>query len=211
MSGYWLWVIGYGLLRVESIHDVGHFGVGHGGVEGEAQFLMSETFCDGEREVVVFQIAGLEVGRNRIMDEGADAPFLQVLLQLVTLGREDGEDMIDVVTVVHEFGQTDPVVLDMMIIGTRYVLSSLVLCIEVVQLHVKDSCLNVIQSTVTSLVSGHILLGETIIGDGTDGLRQRLIVGGHSTTITQSSEVLARIETVTGGLAEGTGLFKGYR
>ena len=142
------------------------------------------------------------------MDEGADAPFLQVLLQLVTLGREDGEDMIDVVTVVHEFGQTDPVVLDIIIVCTRDVLSSLVLGLEVVQLHVEDSSLNIIQSTVTSLVSGHVLLGEAIVGDGTDGLCQRLIVGGHCTTITQSTEVLAWIETVTGGMAKGTGLFK---
>ena len=139
------------------------------------------------------------------MDEGTNATFQKVLLQSVSLGCEDGKDMIDVVSIVHQLGQTYCIVLYIFIICTCDGLSPLILGIKMFQFHIEYGCLNVIQSAVTPFVRSNIFLRESIIGQGTENLRKILIIGGYRSAITQSSEILAWIETMAGCIAEGAG------
>ena len=105
--------------------------------------------------------------------------------------------MIDIVPLVHQARQTNRLVLDVMIVGTRNGLSPAVVFVQIVQFHIQDGRLHFVQTAVASLVGRHVFLRKPVVGNAADDLCQFLIVGGHSTTITQGSEVLARIETMT--------------
>jgi len=52
----------------------------------------------------------------------------------------------------------------------------------------------------------NIFLMTAIIAQGSDDLSQLSIVGGDSTSVTQGTKVLARIETMTSGITKRTRL-----
>lgn len=81
---------------VDEADYLGDFGVGHDGGDGEGEFLGVDLFGDGEGEVVELWVAFLTVGWDGVVDDCLDAVVGEVLLELVAVGGEDGEDVEDV-------------------------------------------------------------------------------------------------------------------
>ena len=68
-----------------------------------------------------------------------------------------------------------------------------VLC-EVFQLHIENGSLNLVKTAIATGIFEDILLLTAIVCQGTYSSCKLGIVGSNSTTITKSSEVLARVE-----------------
>lgn len=175
------------------------------GTDGEAEFLPVYLLGDGQREVVIFLIALLLMRGYRIVYQGLDAVLRQVCLQLVTPFAEDGEEVIDVLSIGQARRQGDERVLDMVVVVVGYLLTMGVVLVQMAQLDIQDSCMEFVQTAVATDILEHILTGGAIVGKGTDGVCQLFVVGGHGTAIAKGSEVLARIEAMTGSGAQRAG------
>ena len=88
----------------------------HHGANRQAEFLLMDLLGDGQREVVPFAVTFLFVGRNRIVDEGLDTVFRQILLQFVAFFAENRENVIDVVGVWQATGQRNQRIVDVVVI-----------------------------------------------------------------------------------------------
>ena len=76
---------------------------------------------------------------------------------------------------------------------------------QIFQLHVQYSGLNLIQTRIASSIFKYILLLRAIVSQGTDCRCQFGIIGGHCSTITKSTKVLSRIETMSSSITNRTG------
>ena len=142
------------------------------------------------------------------MNEGVNAFFLQIALKGIAMRSEDRKDVIDICACLHQAGHVYRLMLNMGIIGMCNSLPSVIIFIQITEFHIEHSCLHFIQTAVSSLVGSYIFFLKTIVGDGTDDLCQLFIISGHRSSITQSTEVLARIKAVTSNIAQRTGLWK---
>ncbi len=88
------------------------------------------------------------------------------------------------------------------------VCNNLTLCIvlyKVLQFHIKNGCLNLIETAVATCILEDILALATIVSESTNGCCQHRIIGSNSTTITKSTKVLAWVERVTCSITNVTG------
>ena len=89
---------------VESAHYAFGLFLCHHAADGQRQFFAAQLFGDGQRETRQRSIALLAMGRDRVVDERLHPFGGEVLLQLVAAGRQDGEEMVDVLPVVEPLG-----------------------------------------------------------------------------------------------------------
>ena len=78
--------------------------------------------------------------------------------------------------------------------------------IEILQLHRKDSGLNLIHTTISANIVEDIFAGAAVIAECLDGSSEGLVVGCDGTGITKGSEILRRIEAVSCSIAERASL-----
>ena len=81
----------------------------------------------------------------------------------------------------------------------------LIILYQILQLHIKHSCLNLIQTTVTTSILEYILLLTAIVGQSTYCRSKLRIISGYCTTITKSTKVLTWIEAMTCCITNRTG------
>lgn len=77
-----------------------------------------------------------------------------------------------------------------------------IVLVQMAELDIQHGSLDLIQPTVATDILEDVLTGGTVVGKGTDGVCQLLVVGGHGTGIAKGSEILARIEAMTGSGAK---------
>lgn len=146
-------------------------------------------------------VALLLMRGNGIMDKGLDATGSKVLLQLVTAVREYREEVVNVVLVAQACGQRDVRIMDVVIIIMCNLLAHVVALVEMAELHVEHGSLNAVQPAVPAHILEDILPCGAIVGKGADSGGELLVVGRHASGIAKGTEVLAGIETVSGGIA----------
>ena len=88
----------------------------------------------------------------------------------------------------------DERIVDVVIVVVCHNLTLCVVLNKVLQLHIKNGCLNLIETAVATCILEYIFLLATIVSKGTNGCCQLRIVGSNGTTITKSAKVLARVE-----------------
>ena len=86
-----------------------------------------------------------------------------------------------------------------------------IVVVKVFQLDREDSGLQLVEAGVATDVVEDIFAGGAVVGDGTDGGGEKVIVGGDGTGVAEGAEVLAGVERVGGGVAEGAGSLGGLR
>lgn len=161
---------------------------------------------DGQRQVGILSVALLLMGRDGVVDEGLDVVLPEVLLQAVALVAEDGEEVIDVVLGSDMAWQTHERVGYTFIIESGDSGAVAVVVVEVGKLGREHGGLQLVDAAVVAGVSEHVLLGRTVVAQGTYYGSQLVIIGSDATGIAQRTEVLAGIEAVTCGVTERTGL-----
>jgi hypothetical protein len=171
---------------------------------GEAEFLGADEFGDGKGERGPgLPIALLAMGRDGIVNLGLHAVVEEIALEGIALRAEDGEDVPDAVTA--GLRDADEGILHLINIYRGYLLAPLILGIEVAEFHVEHGSLQFVDAAVAALVEVDVLLTAAVIGDGADDFCQIVIIGGDSPGVAEGAEVLAGVETVAGGIAEGAG------
>ena len=81
-----------------------------------------------------------------------------------------------------------------------------IVVVEVGKLGCEHGGLQLVDAAVVAGVAEHVLLGRTVVAQGTYYGSQLVIIGSDATGIAQCTEVLAWVEAVACGVAERTGL-----
>lgn len=191
---------------IDSLDDLLCLGFAHRGADREGELGAVYLLGDGQRQMGILSVAFLPMGRDGVVDESLDAVFLEVLLQAVALVAEDGEEVVDVMLGADVAWQADERVGYTVIIKFGDSGAVAIVVIEVGQLGDEHGGLQLIDAAVVAGVAEHVLLGRAVVAQGTHRSCQLVIVGGDAPGITQCTEVLAGVEAVACGVAEGTGL-----
>ena len=84
-----------------------------------------------------------------------------------------------------------------------YLLTTGIILIKILQFDGQDSRLQFVKTRVATNIVEDILTRGPIVGNGTNGLSQLIIIGRDGTSIAKGTQVLSWIETVGGSVAEG--------
>ncbi len=87
----------------------------------------------------------------------------------------------------------------------RYLSASCILLFQMVELHVKDRCLDGIQSAVVSAIDIVVACVASIIGQGAHGCGELRVGSGYGSRISYGSDVFRRVEAESCGIPESTG------
>src|SRR5574344_1729839 len=183
------------------------FLIRHGLIARDTQFFLMYPFTDGIGMTVPLGITMLFVRRYRIMDNSLYTLVLQITLQVIPMLAKDGENMphiIALLLLMRYLGQTDKRIADLCDITSGNLFSSVILRIQIVEFHTEYSCLQFIHPAIFSNVIKYIFLRTAIISQCPDYLCQFLVIRGHRTGITQCTQVLAWIKTVSCSIAQTT-------
>lgn len=123
--------------------------------------------------------------------------LLQIVMQTISILlalNNDWEKVICILLVWQEVRKGDERIVDVLIVVVSHSLTMCVILNEILQLHVKNGCLNLIKTAVATRILEDVLLLAAIVSKGTNGSCKLRIVGSYSTTITKSSKVLTWVE-----------------
>ena len=98
------------------------------------------------------------------MDERLDAMLSEMLLQCFAVLTEDGEVMIDIVSIWYATGQCDQRVLDVFVIVSSQLLTLSIVCIEIFQLYAEDGCIYLRHATIDACVFEHVFPLTAVVG-----------------------------------------------
>ena len=88
----------------------------------------------------------------------------------------------------------------MFVVVLGYFLPMLIIFGQKLQLHIKHSCLNLIQSAIPTRILKHVFSLGTVVRQRADGVRQILVICSYGTAIAQCSKILARIKAMSGSI-----------
>lgn len=112
-------------------------------------------------------VAVLLVGRDGVVNHCANALSLQVVLERITVTTEHREDMKHMVYLamkpIFGTGQDDGWIGDVLVVIGRDLLAATVLRIEIAQFHVEHRCLQLVYTTVATLIREDILARRAVI------------------------------------------------
>ena len=122
------------------------FLIGHDLMAGDREFLVVDLLRDGQFKSIPLRIAFLLVGRNGIMDHGLHTIVGEVLLELVTMGTEDSEDVIDAIAGGLDYSH-EGIAYFSLIAGSN-LLTTGIIGIEMTELDIEDGSLDLIDARV---------------------------------------------------------------
>ena len=122
----------------------------------DGKFLLMNLLSDGQGKVIPLTIiAALLVRRNGIMDLCCDTVISKVLLEFVTTGAENGEDMIHRVVIGENYSHEGIAYFSFVASGN--LLAALVVGIKMRELGKEDSGLKLVDAAVAAKVIEDVL------------------------------------------------------
>ena len=170
----------------------------------QAQLRISESLSYRKAQLrsipSLFSITLLLVRSNRIMTYSPHTILLQIIMQTITILltiNNDWEEMICILLIREKIWKSNQWIIDMLIIIMSNLFSMLIIFSQILQLHIKHGCLNLIQARITTGILEHILLLTSIICKSAHTSCKLWIICSNCATITKCTKILTRVERVT--------------
>ena len=189
---------------IDQINNVVRLVQGDGRSYGQAQLMIGNVFRNRQSHPIPYLVAFLLVGGDGIMNDGSHAVLFKIIMQCIALLAKDGEEMVHILAVSQAVGKSNQRMFDVVVIIIGNQLPMCVIVNQVLQLHIQHCCLDFIQTAVAASIFEDILFERTVIGQSTNCVCQDFIIRCDRTAITQSANVLARIERMTCCIANTT-------
>lgn len=178
--------------------------VGHGRMTGKAQLLGMDALCDGKDRVfcrIIVSITLLLMRWYGIVDFGLYTVVGQILAQGITALAENREDVVD--RVAMTLWNPNSRISHLIYIYRSYHATALVVGLKITEFGVKDSSLQFIHAGVAAKIVEDVMTCRTVIPQCANNGSEFVIVGSHCASITESTEVLGRVEGMGSGVAKG--------
>ena len=151
-------------------------------------------------------VSGLLVRRCGIMYLRLNAMSSQTFLQLPACRTAHGIYVIYIALgLTGRQRKGDQRILYALVIEAGYLATAVIVLVQSSQLQAQHGCLYLIHAAIDAFVLVHILLLASIVAHGLHHASQLLVVGSHTTRITQCAQILAGIETECGGIGQSAG------
>ena len=134
--------------------------------------------------------------RYRIMNQGLNTMLHQILLKFITTFAENWELMIYIILICDFLRQYYQRIIDMLIIISCQLLTLSIILIQILQLDLKNSSIQLAHTAIDTSILKYILLLTTIICQSTNHRSKFLITSSYCSCITKGTEIFAWIETM---------------